>query len=275
MPARAKRQRLTPSQSDGPAPKVARTPAAAASAPTTTATLVDGWERAVLPHQPTSGHSNACWAPPVVALARFYRVAALPAASLSDRRWTDGAGGSEITVESVLSLRPGDEAEEACEVFEDIAGCWLPETTFGDDEAFIKSMSEASDAPEVVWGGPTSVTEYGVHAVADAWWESLTRTLSGSGDDPANPILLLVERLEGGKDKGNTLYLLVFGFEEQVRRRGGNVRKLWLKDPMVHLAPPSLLPTHARALPLTHTRATTFRACMAGGKRAARGRVLG
>eukprot|EP01043_Picozoa_sp_COSAG02_P044585 COSAG02_NODE_3997_length_5934_cov_5.000171_1_plen_144_part_00 len=45
-------------------------------------------------------------------------------------------------------------------------------------------------------------------------------------------MLLLVERLEGGKDKGNTHYLLVLGYEEEVRRRGGNVRKLWLKDPM-------------------------------------------
>ena len=254
--AAPKRQHLTPSKSDGPAPKVARTTAAraapsnSAAAAAATATLVDGWERALLPHQPTSGYSNACWAPPVVALARFYRIAALPAASLSDRQWPDGfrAGGNEITVESVLSLRPGDEPEEACEVFEDITGCWLPETTFGDDEAFIKSVSEASNAPEVAWGGPTSVTEYGVHTVAHAWWESLTRTLSGSDDEPANPILLLVERLEGGKDKGNTHYLLVFGFEQQVRRRGGNVRKLWLKDPMV------LSVSRSRSLSHTHTR---------------------
>jgi len=77
------------------------------------------------------------------------------------------------------------------------------------------------------------VSDFGTHAVADAWWAALTRTLSGSGDEGSNLIMLLVERLEGGQDKGHTHYLLVLGYEEEVRRRGGNVRKLWLKDPMV------------------------------------------
>ena len=215
----------------------------AGGGPGASAVLAEGWERAVLPQQPTAGYTpagallgggrvNACWAPPVVALARFYRVAALPEASLSDRAWPAGAGGGEITVEAVLGLRAGDEAEEACEVLEDITGCWLPAATFGNDE---ETESIRGDG-DVVWGGPTSVTDYGTHAVADVWWAALTRTLGGGGgsdEEPPNLILLLVERLEGAKDKGHTHYLLVLGCEEEVRRRGGNVRKLWLKDPMV------------------------------------------
>ena len=199
-----------------------------------TATLAEGSERAVLPSQPTAGCTttgqllpgaggrvNACWAPPVVAIASFYRVTGLPGASQSSRAWPAGAGDGEITVDSILGLRAGDDAEEACEVFEDITGWWLPETTWGNDEASIK------DEPDLVWGGPTSVSDFGTHAVGDEWWAALTRTIEN--DDL---VLLLVERLEGGKDKGHMHYLLVLGFEEQIRRRGGNVRRLWLKDPM-------------------------------------------
>jgi hypothetical protein len=135
--------------------------------------------------------------------------------------WPEGAGGCKITVDSVLGLRAGDDGEEACEIFEDITGWWLPNTTWGNDEAFIRSN------PDIVWGGPTFASDYGTHAVADQWWASLTQTIGA-----ANLVLLLVERLEGGMDKGHTHYLLVLGYEEQIRRRGGNVRKLWLKDPM-------------------------------------------
>ena len=183
--------------------------------------LLPGWERAVVPKQPTtSGRSNACWAPPVVAIASFYHVTKLPTVSQSFRTWPAGVGGGEITADSVLRLRPGDDDEEACEVLEDITGWWLPEVTWGNDEEFIKSEGEIS------WGGPTSVSDYGTHAVAEPWWSALMLALSD------NIVLLLVERLEGGKDQGNTHYLLVLGYEEEVRRRGGNVRKLWLKDPM-------------------------------------------
>ena len=91
------------------------------------AVLVHGAERAMLPRQPTAGYTaagqllpggreNACWAPPVVAIASFYHVTELPAASQSDRVWPAGAGGCAITVESVLGLRAGDDGEEACEV---------------------------------------------------------------------------------------------------------------------------------------------------------------
>lgn len=118
-------------------------------------------------------------------------------------------------------------------MFEDITGCWLPSTTFGNDEAFIRNLYPGLAAADIVWGGPTSVTEYGTHAVADEWWAAVKRLLNGSNGERPGLILLLVERLEGGKDKGHTHYLLVLGYEEQIRRRGGNVRKLWLKDPMV------------------------------------------
>jgi hypothetical protein len=232
--------------------------------------LVEGAERVLLPTQPTAeytaaglllpgGLMNACWAPPVVAIASFYRIVELPLLSRSSRAWPAGAGGGEITVHSVLGLRPGDDGEEACEVFEDITGWWLPESTWGNDEAFIKSASTVSNETVAVhredglpnredglpqseeqeeegkeeeegecvnWGGPTSTCDQGVCGVADLWWSALTETLSG-GD----LVLLLLERLEGAKDKGNTHYLLVLGFEEETRRRR-IVRKLWLKDPV-------------------------------------------
>ena len=212
---------------DGMVCKAARVGSATAAV-----VLVDGLERAMLPTQPTAGYTtagqllpggrvNACWAPPVVAIASFYRFTKLPAASQSVREWPAGAGGCEITVDSVLATRPGDDGEEACEVLEDITGWWLPETTWGNDEACIKGH------PDIVWGGPTFVSDYGTHAVANQWWAALAQTIGGP-----NLVLLLVERLEGGKDNGHTHYLLVLGHEEQIRRRGGNVRKLWLKDPM-------------------------------------------
>ena len=235
MPARKRQQPAAAAAAGGPAAKAARGGGAASAA----AVLAQGWESALLPRQPT-GRVNACWAPPVVAIARFCGITELPAASLSHRGWPAGAGCREITVESVLALRPGDDEDEVCEVLEDIVGWWLPHTTFGNDEAFITTLCPGR-ASEIVYGGPTSVADFGVQSVADGWWAALARTLSGSGDDEQpSLVLLLVERLEGGKDKGNTHYLLVLGYEEQARRRGGNVRKLWLKDPMVSREQPSL-----------------------------------
>jgi hypothetical protein len=177
--------------------------------------------RATMPAQRKDRHSG-CWVPPVVAIANFYGITELPPASRSSRPWPAGAGGGPVTSESVHALRPGDDDEEACEVLEDISGPpWLVEATWGDQEAVI------TENEEVVWGGPTSESDFGTRKVSDAWWNTLVSTIAAD-----NVVLLLVERLEGGKDKGNTHYLLVLGYEEEVRRRGGNVRKLWLKDPM-------------------------------------------
>lgn len=182
------------------------------------------------------------------------------------RSLAGGGGAGEITVESVLGLRRGDEDEEACEVLEDITGSWLVGKTYGNDEATIRSPAGVGRSNDVVWGGPTSKMVFGSAAVHEAWWcvgtvvlpphsgsdsicktvwllvgllvvvavvplfchrSEVKRTLGEEG----NLVLMLVERLEGGKDKGNTHYLLVLGYEETRRRRAA-VRSLWLKDPM-------------------------------------------
>ena len=98
--------------------------------------MLEGSERAVMPKQPTAIRKNACWAPPVVAIAGYYKFDTLPDAprskpervSKSCRKWPEGTGqgGATITVESVLSLRPGDHPEVTCEVLEDITGHYLP-----------------------------------------------------------------------------------------------------------------------------------------------------
>ena len=58
--------------------------------------------------------------------------------------------------------------------------------------------------------GRTSEDDSGVRAVAPPWFKDVHRTLAG-GD----PVLLLVERLDGGAaDRGNTHYLLCLGCEQ-------------------------------------------------------------
>ena len=187
-----------------------------AKAPKATATMARGATRAVMEKQPTGsrgqagGRDNACWAPPVVAMCHFYGITELPPSSRSDQAWPVAARGRAITVDSILGLRAGDDGEDACEVLEDITGWSFPGSTWGrgDAEADINVFTQGS-----VWGGPTAVNDYGTHTVAGAWWAALKQTIEGS-----NLVLLLVERLEGGQDKGHTHYLLVLGFEEQVRR---------------------------------------------------------
>ena len=71
-----------------------------------------------------------------------------------------------------------------------------------------------------------------VRLVSDPWFAAVSTTIRSD-----NLILLLVERLEGGKDKGNTHCLVMLGYEETKVRRS-TVRKLWLKDPMVSPLPP-------------------------------------
>lgn len=189
-------------------------------------TLIPSADLVDVPMQPQDGLHNGCWVSPVVAVAKFYGVVQLPAMSRSERTWPKAAGNCEITVASVLALRPGDEEEDAFDVLEDIMGSWLPEATYGNDEEIQKEE-------EVVWGGPTSKSDYGTQVVSDSWFAAVTTTIRSD-----NLILLLVERLEGGKDKGNTHYLVVLGYEESKIRRS-TVRKLWLKDPMVSPLPPA------------------------------------
>eukprot|EP01049_Picozoa_sp_SAG25_P007899 SAG25_NODE_673_length_6002_cov_4.287481_2_plen_286_part_00 len=199
--------------------------------------MVAAWELATLPKQPTAGYTaagvllpggrrNACWAPPVVAIARFYGILQLPPASRSSRAWPAGAGGGDITADSVLGLRPGDDDEEACEVLEDITGLWLVGETWGNDEEFLKSAAGVGRTNDVIWGGPTSESDFGTHIVHEAWWSAVKATI-----EDGELVVVLVERLEGKHDKGNTHYLLALGFEETKQRRS-LVRSLWLKNPM-------------------------------------------
>ena len=203
---------------------------------TTAAVLLAGHERAVMPRQPR-GRRNACWVSPVVALARFYGVETVA-----------GHGGTQqqqpvVTVESVLALR-GDDAEEVVEVFEQVAGVVLAAPrVWSDDAAFFENSSEpcgnaASGASAAEkyggtcrWMGPTSENDFGTRKVAVAWFADVRRTIAG-GD----PVLLLVERLDGGKkDRGNTHYLLCLGCEEEAgrKRRGRRTTfTLRVKDPM-------------------------------------------
>lgn len=170
------------------------------------ATLVAGHERAVMPRQPTDGgrRQHGCWVPPVVALALFY-----------------GLGtAAQVSVASVLALRPGDEDEEVVEVFEQALGVegMITPSSWSNDEAFF----EGSDR----YLGLTSVEDYGVQAVAQPWFADVRKVIDGG-----NLILLLVERLEGGNDRGKTHYLLCVGYQETVRRRG-TAFSLKVKDPM-------------------------------------------
>ena len=68
--------------------------------------MAKGWQLATMPKQPTAGYTasgkllpggrlNACWAPPVVAISKFYGFARLPPTSLSSRAWPAGAGACD------------------------------------------------------------------------------------------------------------------------------------------------------------------------------------
>jgi hypothetical protein len=141
----------------------------------------------------------------VVATARFYHL------------------DTTATIDSVLTVCPGDEAEDAFEVLERAYGVWAATLVWANDEACLAD----SVAHGVTWCGPTSEDDYGTQQVHPPWFASIRATIDG-GD----LVLLLVERLEDGKDKGNVHYLLVLGYQEIVRRRGRNAYSLRLKDPM-------------------------------------------
>ena len=171
--------------------------------------LVVGHERAIMPQQPTgSGRTCSCWVPPVVALARFYGLEQLHNTTTS------------VSVESILALRPGDQDEEVCEVLEQAFGVWPAPSSWSNDETFF-------DGNDVALSGPTSEEDFGTHKVAEAWFADVQKTINAG-----NLVLLLVERLFGTKDKGNTHYLLCLGCEEIPRRRGGHAYSLRIKDPM-------------------------------------------
>ena len=99
-----------------------------------------------MPQQPTGGgRTSGCWVPPVVALARFYGLEQLHGTA------------TEVSVESVLTLRPGDEDEEVIEVFEQASGIWAAPSSWSNDEAFLEGSADVS------WKGPTSEEDYGTH----------------------------------------------------------------------------------------------------------------
>ena len=135
--------------------------------------LVDGHERAVVFQQPTNdGRENGCWIPPVVAFARYYGLD--PAAS----------------IDSVLAVRPQDEAEDVFEMMEDIYGVWAPAKVWGNDEAFLADSAEHG----VPWCGPTSEDDgCGNRSINPAWFADVCATV-----DAGDLVLLLVERLESG-----------------------------------------------------------------------------
>jgi len=165
--------------------------------------LVLGHERAVTPQQPTD-RPNGCWIPPVVSIARFYEL------------------DSEATIASVLASYPSKDDEDAFEVLERLFGVWAPSNVYGNDASCFETTAEHG----VPWCGPTSIEEYGTQRAHPDWFADVRATIDG-GD----LVLLLVERLEGLRDKGNTHYLLVVGYQE-VARRCGNVCSLFVKDPM-------------------------------------------
>ena len=96
-------------------------------------------------------------------------------------------------------------------------------TVFSDDAEVERDLSDTS----VVFGGSTSEMDFGTRRAATSWFTDVQSTI-----DRGDVILLLVERLDGGKDKGNTHYLLGVGYEESSSRRGGTAYTLYVKDPM-------------------------------------------
>ena len=75
--------------------------------------------------------------------------------------------------------------------------------------------------------GPTSEEDFGTFKVSIRWFEDLRNTIDGG-----NPVLLLVQRLEPGKDRSQTHFLLCLGYEEKAGRRGRRAFTLYVKDPM-------------------------------------------
>jgi len=188
---------------------------------------VHGHQLAVVFRQPTGkGRANGCWIPPVVALGRFYGLdtgadveSVLARYHALDTDTTEAGAGSALAACPELK----DEAEDVFEVFEQMYGLWAPSFVWGDDQTFL----EESAAHGVPWRGPTSADDYGTQTVHTPWFDAVRATV-----DAGDLVLLLVERLEGGKDKGGTHYLLVVGYQETRRRRGGNACSLQVKDPM-------------------------------------------
>ena len=214
----------------------ARATARATAGATAGATLVVGHERAEMPQQPLN-RQFGCWIPPVVALARFYGVG-------------QHAAAAPVTVESVLALWGSDDEEaDAVEVFELVAGEVMESlSVWSDDADFFKDTTHAtsstgasassstsineSDASEDAlnsykWMGPTSEEDFGTFKVSIRWFEDLRNTIDGG-----NPVLLLVQRLEPGKDRSQTHFLLCLGYEEKAGRRGRRAFTLYVKDPM-------------------------------------------
>ena len=217
-------------------------------------TVLRDHQRAFVPVQPTAGTAHGCWVPPVVAMARYYRLDA--AATVDSVLGTATATHTRartctrthihlltlahsltfhVVADKLQAVRKAgpakekgeeggeeEEGEDACEVLEETFGVWAPSRVWGDDEAEIAGSSlEQGGVP---WGGATSEDDYGAQRVHAAWFADVRATIDG-GD----VVLLLVERLEGRLDAGHTHYLLVVGYREEQPRRGGHRYSLLVK----------------------------------------------
>ena len=150
---------------------------------------------------------NGCWVPPVVAVAKFYNFSVL-----KDQT-------TKVSMESIRELRPGDEPEEFCEVFEDAFGIYPAKKSFSNDADFMERDGNVKCC------GPTSIQEYGIWKASKAWIDEVKKSIEQN-----DAVILLVERLER-KDQGKTHYLLVLGCEEKKERRNGKSYILYIKDP--------------------------------------------
>eukprot|EP00040_Diaphanoeca_grandis_P043387 m.267893 g.267893 ORF g.267893 m.267893 type:complete len:312 (+) comp75244_c0_seq1:119-1054(+) len=117
----------------------------------------------------------------------------------------------KVTVESVLTLWPGDDAQGVFEVMETLFGVCVVGDSWGNHNTNDEFC------------GPT---HSGDGNVSERWFKDLRVTI-----DNNNLVVLLVERLDSGKDKGNIHYLLVLGYKEEIRRRGTRYA-LHVKDGM-------------------------------------------
>ena len=161
--------------------------------------------KAIMPLQNLQ-QQNGCWVPPVISVANFYDFSVM-----KDQT-------TKVSMESINALCPGDEPEEFCEMFEEAFGVWPAKKTFSNDPDLME------DLMDVKCCGPTSIKEHGIWKVSKTWFDEVKKTIQEN-----DLVILLVERLER-KDKGNTHYLVVFGYEE-TRRRNRESYSLIIKDP--------------------------------------------
>ena len=134
---------------------------------------------------------NACWAPMVLALARFYGFHQI------------SCTGEEVTLESILDLVEGDIPAHAEQQFSDAFML-----TF--DVRFFK--------------GQTSSSDLGVNVVEPRWRDHVQKSVASN-----TPVLLLVKPL-WTKRPGSMHYLLCLGYEK-LAIDSSDIHSLQVKDP--------------------------------------------